>query len=467
MAVSNAITFILKLKGAAAFAGEAKKAERSLTGVERVQKGLKTAAGLAVAYVSVRKATSYLDGAVDSARAARVNAAQTAAVIKSTGGVANVSAKDVGKLAGQLRDLTGISAGQIRSGQNMLLTFTKVRNEVGEGNDVFNQATKASLNMSVAMKQDLKGSSILVGKALNDPIRGMASLRRVGVAFTKQQEAQVEAMVASGDTLGAQKVILAELETQFGGSAEAAATPAKKLDAQLARLKTTIGAKLLPIVDKGTVMMGKFVTWLNSGGDDVKVFVAGLAALATGFGVYKIITLARNAMVGLNVAMTANPIGIVIAAAAALAVGLVVLYKRSATFRNVVRTAGTIGLNAFNAVKRAAGWVVDKVQALIDKIKGAIDRFNDMRKTVTGWLPDAFVPGRARGGRVQPWERITLVGEQGPELVSLPAGSFVHPNGTGPAGGGQAITVEMPVYLDGREIARTVKQWTNFGDARS
>ena len=41
------------------------------------------------------------------------------------------------------------------------------------------------------------------------------------------------------------------------------------------------------------------------------------------------------------------------------------------------------------------------------------------------------VPMRANGGFAS---GLTVVGERGPELVSLPGGSFVHPNGTGPGG---------------------------------
>ena len=63
----------------------------------------------------------------------------------------------------------------------------------------------------------------------------------------------------------------------------------------------------------------------------------------------------------LNAAMSANPIGIVIAAVLIL-VGLFVLaYKRSETFRAVVDTA-------MSAARTAIGWVVDKVQALVDKV---------------------------------------------------------------------------------------------------
>ena len=41
---------------------------------------------------------------------------------------------------------------------------------------------------------------------------------------------------------------------------------------------------------------------------------------------------------------------------------------------------------------------------------------------------------------------LTLVGERGPELVSLPNGSFVHPNGTGPSGGSNNFIFNGDVY---------------------
>jgi len=41
-------------------------------------------------------------------------------------------------------------------------------------------------------------------------------LTRVGVVFTQAQKDQITALMKSGDTIGAQKVILAELNTEFG-----------------------------------------------------------------------------------------------------------------------------------------------------------------------------------------------------------------------------------------------------------
>src|SRR5678815_4520187 len=68
-------------------------------------------------------------------------AAQTNAVIKSTGKAANVTAKEVEDLGHYMMLKSGIDDEVIKSGENVLLTFTKIRNEAGAGNDIFFQAT--------------------------------------------------------------------------------------------------------------------------------------------------------------------------------------------------------------------------------------------------------------------------------------------------------------------------------------
>ena len=146
---------------------------------------------------------------------------QTAAVIKSTGGAANVTAEQIRAQAEALEDLSTVDDKAIQAGQNMLLTFTNIRNEVGKGNDIFTQATETLLDLSVAMGTDPKNAAIQLGKALNDPIKGITALTRVGVTFTDKQKEQIEAMVEAGDVMGAQKVILAELNKEFGNSAKA------------------------------------------------------------------------------------------------------------------------------------------------------------------------------------------------------------------------------------------------------
>ena len=154
------------------------------------------------------------------ARIEKINA-QTAQTIKSMGDVAGISASGVSKLAGSLENLTATEAETIQEGANLLLTFRNIQNQAGAGNDIFNQTTAVMVDLARAMGTSASGEAIRLGKALNDPVKGIAALTRVGVSFTEQQKEQIKALASSGDLLGAQKVILAELQAQFGGSGAA------------------------------------------------------------------------------------------------------------------------------------------------------------------------------------------------------------------------------------------------------
>jgi hypothetical protein len=176
--------------------------------------------------------------------------AQTEAVLKSTGTTANGTGKDIRELAERLQTLTAVADDQIQSGANLLLTFKNIKNEAGAGNDVFDQTVKAMLDVSRAMGTDASGEAVRLGKALNDPIKGISALTRVGIQFTDQQKAQIKALTDSGDLLGAQKIILAELNSQFGGSAETfAKTFAGQLELmnnELSDLSEEIGVIVMP-----------------------------------------------------------------------------------------------------------------------------------------------------------------------------------------------------------------------------
>jgi hypothetical protein len=173
-------------------------------------------AGAAIAAVGVVIAKN-----VESlARIETINA-QTAQTISSMGNAANITATEVEALAGRLEGLTAIEAESIQEGANLLLTFGNIRDELGAGNDIFSQTTAIMVDMGVALRKGPVDTATMLGKALNDPIQGLTALRRVGVSFTEQQIAQVKALQESGDLMGAQKLILAELQNQYGGSGAA------------------------------------------------------------------------------------------------------------------------------------------------------------------------------------------------------------------------------------------------------
>lgn len=104
----------------------------------------------------------------------------------------------------------------LRSVTANLLTFGNVAGAQ------FDRAQQAAVDLATRMKTDLQSAALLVGKALNDPIKGMTAMGRAGIQFTDAQKAMIKGMVETGNVAGAQAIILGELERQFGGSARAA-----------------------------------------------------------------------------------------------------------------------------------------------------------------------------------------------------------------------------------------------------
>lgn len=262
--------------------------------------------------------------------------AQTSAAIKSTGGAANVSAKQVDEYAQSIEDMSGIEAESVKTAENLLLTFTNVRNGVGKGNDIFKQATSILADMSVALGTDVSGSAIQLGKALNDPISGITALTRVGVTFSDEQKKMIESLVESGDIMGAQRVILAELAKEFGGSAEAlgetAAGKLNKFKNAIGDLKESAASAALPFV---TSLLPAAMGFLQAITPIAPVLVPIVGLLGALVGITKAYTAVSAA---LNIVLKANPLGIIITALAILIPFLIQAWKKSAAFRDVVKS---------------------------------------------------------------------------------------------------------------------------------
>lgn len=189
-----------------------------------------------------------LKGAVDAALESQKVSRQTEAIVKATGGAANIAASEVNKLSEALAFKTGVDDEAIQSSLNLLLTFKQVQNVVGEGNDIFNRASQAVLDLGNVFGST-DSAAVQLGKALSDPIRGVTALRRSGINFTESQQDLIKSLVASGQSLEAQKLILAEVESQVGGTAEATATGFGKMQVAIDNVKERLGAIFLPILE--------------------------------------------------------------------------------------------------------------------------------------------------------------------------------------------------------------------------
>lgn len=276
------------------FTGEDKSATKTFkqvddaadnTGSKLAQLGSKISPAVAAASAAVVAGVGFamksaFDAATESAQISR----ETERVIQTTGAAAWTSAGQVGDLAQKVSNLTGKDDELIQSSANLLLTFSNVKNQLGEGNDVFDQAVGLALDMSTALGTDASSASIQLGKALNDPVKGITALSRAGVSFTAEQKDQIKTLVATGDTLGAQKIILQELGKEFGGAAEAAKTPIETLKTKLENLAEDVGTVIMPVIGTITDVVGGVVDSFMALPEPVKNAVlivggVGLAAL--------------------------------------------------------------------------------------------------------------------------------------------------------------------------------------------
>ncbi|MGZ4663586.1 MAG: hypothetical protein ACXV5Q_00670 [Frankiaceae bacterium] len=197
---------------------------------------------------------------------------QVAQTIKATGGAAGVSVAGLKAYAGQLESLSGVDEEQILSSQNVLLTFTQIQDKVGKGNDIFHQASLAALNLSTTLGTDVAGAAVQVGKALNDPTKGITALSKAGVSFTAQQKEQIKTLQASGNVIGAQKIILGELNKEFGGAAAAAG---KGFGGTIARLKDTVSDAFRDIATRALPALSKVADFLAQALPGAISFVSG------------------------------------------------------------------------------------------------------------------------------------------------------------------------------------------------
>ena len=281
------------------------KAGKSFSGMGATMTGVLQGIGQGIAGMALDlgkqalgAVTDFIGGAIDEASAWNSVMAQTEAVVKSTGGAAGLTAAEMANMAGAMSAASGqslFSDDAILGAQNVLATFTNIKGQN------FGMATQSILDMSQALGMDLDSAAMQVGKALNDPVAGLAALSRSGVQFTADQEAMIKAMVEAGNVAGAQEVMMAELNTQFGGSAAAAvdtyAGQQIVLQEKMADVKQTLGEALMPILmEFGTFMADTVVPIIASVVESLSGWITSMQETGTTSGVFDTI---RNAIAGI------------------------------------------------------------------------------------------------------------------------------------------------------------------------
>jgi hypothetical protein len=295
---------------------------------------------------------------------------------------------------------------------------------------------------SVTKAQELAALSMDIAAATGKPLAAVTdAVARAAGGNTKalaKLDPKLKGLIADGlDAEGAMSV----LADTFGGAATTKANTAQgqfqRLQLSLAETKETIGAALLPIIEKVLPVLTSFGNWAS---ENTAVFltvagvIGGIAAavlLVNGaMTAWAAITTAFTAIQTVfNAVMAMNPITLIIIAVVALVAALVIAYKKFDGFRNLVD-------GVFKFLKTAVGVWVDGVKLYFDVVYGIFKTlFNGIaslwNNTVgklsfkaPSWVPGIGgkgfevpnIPMLAEGGIVT-GPTLAMIGERGPEAV--------------------------------------------------
>jgi phage-related protein len=332
-------------------------------------KGIARAAstGLAVgAVIAFGKAT--VSAAIDAGK----NTARLEQVFRSMGDTTGTAAKAAENYASTLSKHIGVDDDAIMKGQALLATFGSVSGEVGRAAGIFDRATAAGADLAAAGFGSIESNAVQLGKALQDPTKGLTALGRSGVTFTKAQKEQIAAMQKSGNLLGAQKVVLGAVESQVKGTAAATATSTDKMNVAWGETQEKIGNALLPVLNALAPILQTVAGFIEKNTSWLLPLAIAVGVLAVA---WNIASLAAT-LFGVSMAAALWPVlAIIVGIAAIIAIG-VLLVKNWNTIKSVAATVWAYIVGAWaailSAVRAAFDWIKTNWPLLLAILTGPI-----------------------------------------------------------------------------------------------
>ena len=435
-------------------------------------------AKLAAGAVGTAAVVSFGKASVQAATESAVATARLEQVFSSMGDTTGTAAKAAEDYAGALSRKIGVDDEAIMAAQAQLATFGAVSDETARAAGVFDRATAAAADLAAAGFGTLDTNSVQLGKALQDPVKGLAALGKSGVTFTDAQKEQIAAMQESGDLLGAQKVVLAAVEGQVKGTAEATVTSQDKMSIAFGETQEAVGNALLPVLEKLAPILETVAGFVEDN-------VGWLVPLAAGIGAVVLATKAwQLAQTLLNTSFLTNPIVLALAAIIAIVVLVVKHWDKikaafSATFDWVKRNwplllailTGPIGLAVlaivknWDTIKSAIGavftwikdtatsvwrWVTDKFRAIkdgiVDAFGGLVDIIKAPVNAIIGMLNGFEIPRVTIGGQ-------DPLGAFGPSIPEVTIGGWGFPHIPRLQHGGEVLRTGFAVVHAGEQFS--------------
>jgi phage-related minor tail protein len=142
---------------------------------------------------------------------------RTEAIIKATGSTAGLTGAEIRTMSQELARSTLASTEGVEAAAQKLLTFRNI------SGDTFKRTLVAAQDLAATGFGSIDSAAMQLGKALEDPIKGLTALGRSGVSFSAAQKEVIQTLVATGQAAEAQRLILAAVEKQVGGAGAAEA----------------------------------------------------------------------------------------------------------------------------------------------------------------------------------------------------------------------------------------------------
>lgn len=231
-------------------------------------------------------------------------------------------------------------------------------------------------------------------------------------------------------------------------------------DEKMAQLKDTIGIAVSVVAAAGAAFAGYKATVAVTTAITTAHTIATTAMTAAHKAAEAGATGLQLAMAALNAVVSANPFGIFIAVVAAMAAGLVTAYKTCEIFRDKVNSA--LGM-VKNIAQSAIGTVVDWLNELVAKIKGAAAALANLKNGVSA-AKEAY--DAAYNGAMDDYNRSKLDkaaqerGQRHAERIRQAQEEAAAAKAAAATVSGSADSVAAAVSSSGKKAASSAKQTT-------
>lgn len=333
-----------------------------------------------------------------------------------SGAIEDAAAQDL--LANSLRKTTGANDAQIASVEDWITAQGRL---LGVADDdlrpTLNRLAKATGSITEAQKLATQAMDIATatGKPLQTVVSSLEKAYGGNLTALAKLAPEYRQMIKDGASF--EDVMYAIGIATGGAAAEAADTTAgkfKKLKLGFDETKESIGAALLPAVEKLLPYLEKFATWAQDNPQTFMIAAGALAAIAA-------------SIVAINVAMALNPISLIATGVIALIAVLAVAYKKFEGFRNIVDAVfGAIKFYINNVTIPLFMTLVNVFKTVFNGIAMVWNNtFGKLSFKIPSWVPGLGgkgfdipdIPMLADGGIVTS-PTLAMIGEgRGPEAV--------------------------------------------------